>query len=249
MNNVIKAEWYKLRKDRSLWTLLTILILISLSYPLLIIFDKNADTITVMDFYRQTILGGNNYIIRLVPCVLAGFFISSEYAIGTMKSIVASGNSRVRIYFAKLMVYSIGAILIAFVFPLVFTGAVAVFLHFNGMPTLSYFASTVGLTALYTSAFASIMALFATIFTESGKAIGFMLFFFLLFDSLLYTLSNFLPVFEVIFSYSIFKLFLDIGRIETIHGIELVQLIAIPIITFIIFGILGSIVFQKKEIK
>ncbi|MEK5232306.1 ABC transporter permease [Lysinibacillus sp. FSL K6-0232] len=249
MNNVIKAEWYKLRKDRSLWTLLTILILISLSHPLLIIFDKNADTITVMDFYRQTILGGNNYIIRLVPCVLAGFFISSEYAIGTMKSIVASGNSRVCIYFAKLMVYSIGAILIAFVFPLVFTGAVAVFLHFNGMPTLSYFASTVGLTALYTSAFASIMALFATIFTESGKAIGFMLFFFLLFDSLLYTLSNFLPVFEVIFSYSIFKLFLDIGRIETIHGIELVQLIAIPIITFIIFGILGSIVFQKKEIK
>lgn len=249
MGNLVMAEWYKLKKDRSLWTLILILAAVSLSYPLLIVFDEGADTIKVIDFYRNTILEGNNYIIRLVPCILAGFFISNEYSIGTMKSIAASGNSRVRIYFAKLIVYSLGAILISLIFPIVFTGAVSVFLHFNGMPGIGYFAGTIGLTILYTIAFASMMALFATIFTDSGKAIGFMLIFFLLFDSILYILSSLSSVFESIYNYSVFKLFLDIVNVGTVHGADMIILVLAPVVTFVAFGILGSILFQKKEIK
>lgn len=249
MDNLIKAEWFKLKKDRSLWTLIIILMAISLSYPLLIIFDDGIGEIKVIDFYRNTILEGNNYVIRLVPCILAGFFISSEYSLGTMKSIVASGNSRVRIYFAKLIAYAIGAVLISLIFPIIFTGAVSISLQFNGMPEIGYFAGTIGLTILYTIAFASMMALFATIFTESGKAISFMLIFFIIFDSILYLLSSVSPVFEWLFNYSVFKLFLDIGDIGIMHGAEMIKLVVTPIVTFVAFGILGSILFQKKEIK
>lgn len=249
MSNLIKAEWYKLKKDRSLWTVIIILIAISLSYPLLIVFDKGADTLKVSDFYRTTILEGNNYVLRLVPCILAGFFISSEYSIGTMKSIAASGNSRLRIYFAKLLVYSLGTILISLVFPIVFTGAVSVFLRFNGMPEIGYFAGTIGLTILYAAAFASIMAMFSTIFTDSGKAIGFLLIFFIIFESILYQLGHLSPVVEPVYNYSIFKLLLDIVKIGTVTGTEIFKLIIVPVITFVVFGILGSILFQKKEIK
>lgn len=243
------SEWYKLKRDRSFWTLILLLMMTSLFYPLLIVFDEGATTIKVIDFYRNTILEGNNYVIRLVPCILAGFFISSEYSIGTMKSITASGNSRAHIYFAKLIVYSIGAVLISLIFPLIFTGAVSVFLHFNGMPGIGYFAGTIGLTILYTIAFASMMALFATIFTDSGKAIGFMLIFFIIFDSILYLLGSLSPVFEIIYNYSVFKLFLDIGNIGTVHGAEMIQLVITPVVTFVAFGILGNYLFQKKEIK
>ncbi|WP_077602705.1 ABC transporter permease [Oceanobacillus sojae] len=249
MDNLIKAEWFKLRKDRSLWTLIIILTTVSLLYPLLIVFDEGADTVMVIDFYRNSILGGNNYVLRLVPCILAGFFISSEYAIGTMKSIAASGNSRVRIYFAKLIVYSIGAIFISLIFPIVFTGAASVFLHFNGMPGIGYFAGTIGLTILYAVAFASIMAVFATIFTDSGKSIGFMLIFFILFDSILFILSQLNPVLEAVFNYSVFKLFLDIVNVDSVNVPEMIKLVVVPVVTFVAFGILGSILFQKKEIK
>lgn len=245
----MKAEWFKLKKDRSLWTLIIILTAVSLSYPLLIVFDDGADSIKVMDFYQNTILQGNNYVIRLVPCILAGFFISSEYSIGTMKTIAASGNSRFRLYFAKLIIYSIGAVLISLIFPVIFTGAVSVVLNFNGMPEFGYFIGTIGLTILYAIAFASMMALFATIFTDSGKAIGFMLIFFIIFDSVLYLLSSVSPIFEVIFNYSVFKLFLDIVNYDTVHSAEMVKLIAVPVITFTALGILGSILFYKKEIK
>ncbi|MFT9849453.1 ABC transporter permease [Aneurinibacillus sp. REN35] len=249
MSNLIMAEWYKLKKDRSLWTLIIVLVAVSLLYPLLIMFDEGAETIKVSDFYQRTILDGNNYVLRLAPCILAGFFISGEYSTGTMKSIVSSGNSRVCIYLAKLIVYSIGAITLSLIFPIVLTGAVSASLHFNGMPEIGYFAKTIGLTILYVPAFASIMALLATIFTDSGKAIGFMLIFFLLIDSFLYLLAQVSPVFEVIFNYSVFKLFVDVANADIIHGAEMIKLFLVPIVTFVAFGILGSVLFHKKEIK
>lgn len=243
------SEWYKLKKDRSFWTLLILLTISSLAYSLLVLFDEGIATMKVIDFYQHTILPGNNYVIRLVPCILAGFFISNEYAIGTMKSIVASGNSRVRIYFAKLIVYSVGAILISMVFPIIFTGIISVLMHFNGMPGIGYFAATIGLTVLYASAFAAMMALFATIFTDSGKAIAFMLIFFTIFDILLYGLVRFLPMFELALDYSVFTLLLDIVNINDHNSGEIVKIILVPVVTFIIFGMIGSILFQKKEIK
>ncbi len=244
----MKAELYKLRRDRSFLTLTFILIGIAVLYPLLIVFDEGANLVKVSDLYLHDILGGNNYIIRLVPCILAGFFISSEYSIGTMKSIGASGNSRLKIYFAKLVAFSIGAVIISLIFPIVFTGAGAVYFGFNGMPDLGYFVRTICLVILYAAAFASIMAVFSIIFTDSGKTIGFLILFFLIIDSLLYVLSSKIASFKPILNYSVFKLAADISKMDVGNG-ELLKLILVPILTIVAFGLLGSLVFQRKEIR
>src|SRR5690625_3057310 len=131
MSNLISSEWYKLKKDRSLWALTSLLILVSVLYPLLILFGGGVEVVKVSDIYQLTALGGNDLVLRIAPCILAGFFISSEYSIGTMKSMAASGNSRIRIYFSKLIVYTIGAVMIALIFPVVMTGAGAIFFNFN----------------------------------------------------------------------------------------------------------------------
>ncbi|MFP5115851.1 ABC transporter permease [Bacillaceae bacterium C204] len=249
MGNVIKSELFKLRKDRSFRTLTWLLIAVSVLYPLLMVVDDGPTLVNVEEFYMYNIIGGNNYIVKLVPCILAGFFISSEFSIGTMKSMVASGNSRIRIYFAKLIVYAIGAIVISLILPLVLTGASALYFGFSHLPELSYYLETVGCIALYAAAFASIMAIFSTIFTDSGRTIGFLLLFFLLFDSILYILSNKISFFEPIFNYSVFKLLLDIVNIHSMDGGEVFTLVLVPIVTFIVFGVIGSLIFKKKEIK
>jgi len=249
MSNLISAEWYKLKKDRSLWALTSLLILVSVLYPLLILFGGGVEVVKVSDIYQLTALGGNDLVLRIAPCILAGFFISSEYSIGTMKSMAASGNSRIRIYFSKLIVYTIGAVMIALIFPVVMTGAGAIYFNFNEMPGLGYFVQTIGLTILYTGAFASIMAMFATIFTDTGKATGVMIIFFLIFDSILYTLSDFIPLFEHLANNYVGKLFIDIVNIDAYHGGEIVQLVLVPVVTIVIFGIIGSMLFQKKEVK
>ncbi|WP_040205702.1 ABC transporter permease [Neobacillus jeddahensis] len=248
MGNLLKSELFKLRKDRSLWTLIIILTASAIFYPALIFFDNGADSATVNELFTNTGLGGNNYVVKLVPCILAGFFISSEYSVGTMKSIVASGNSRVRSYFAKLITFSIGAIIISVVFPIIIMAASMIFFGNNDLPTLDYFVQTMGLTILYAAAFASIMSLFSIIFTDSGKTIGFLIIFFLLFDSIFYLLSQEFALIKTIFNYSVFKLFLDINKVHLSNSAFL-KLLLVPIITWIVFGMAGSLIFRKKEIK
>lgn len=251
MSNLVKSELFKLRKDRSFWILVIGLALSGAFYPMLIFFDDgtfNAQAVSVNELYAYIALGGNNYITRLVPCILAEFFISSEYSIGTMKSIGASGNSRRRIYLAKLIVFSLGAVVISLVFPIFMTIAGSVFSGFNDMPELSYIVRTIGLTILYALAFASIMSVAAIIFTDSGKTIAFLIPFLFLIDSILYALSQHFTLFETIFNYSAFKLSSDISKFNLSNG-ELIKLLVVPVLTYIFFALIGSVVFQKKEIK
>jgi ABC-2 type transport system permease protein len=251
MGNLVKTELFKLRKDRSFWTLILGLLASGILYPMLIFFNDGvfgADAISVKDLYVYTALGGNSYIVKLVPCILAGFFISSEYSLGTMKSIGASGNSRFRIYYSKLMIFTIGAVIISLTFPIVIMLVGAILSGFNDMPAMDYVLRTLSLTLLYAAAFASIMAVVSIIFTDSGKTIGFLILFFILFDSIFYALSQKYSFIEQIFNYSVFKLFLEISEFDISNGI-LLKLVLVPIVTFAVFGLIGSLVFQKKEIK
>lgn len=249
MSNLVKSELFKLRKDQTFWTLVIVLIAAAVSYPILIFFVLEVQSVSVKELYASVALDGvNTYIVKFVPCILAGFFISSEYSIGTMKSIGASGNSRIRIYFAKLTVFSFGAVIISLTFPIAMAVVGTIFYGFNDMPGLDYLVWTVGLTILYSLAFASIMALAAIILTDSGKTIGLLIIFFSLFDSILYTFGQKFTLIETIYNYSAFKLVLDISKFSLVNG-ELLKLLLVPIITFIIFGLIGSFVFRGKEIQ
>ncbi|GGH86189.1 ABC-2 type transport system permease protein [Pullulanibacillus pueri] len=249
MGNLLKTEWYKLRKDRSFWVLTGFLVIFAILYPLILEVGKEAN---VNDFYRGNILSINSDIVRLFPAILAGFFIASEYSMGTMKSIVSSGNSRVRMYFAKLTIFSIGSIIIMLILPIVMMGASAVYKGFDVMPEWTFFFQTLGLISLFAAAFASVMAFFSTLFTDSGKTIGFLLLFLALIGSLLEFVSAKVAFLEPIITHSIFisqSSILTIDQIDHWNGEMLWTFIGVPILTFIIFGFFGSLIFRKKEIK
>lgn len=249
MNNLMRSELFKLSKDRSFWTLVVIVIAAAVSYPVLVFFVLNIESVSIKELYAAVALdGANTYIVKFVPCILAGFFISSEYSIGTMKSIGASGNSRIRIYFAKLMGFAFGAVIISLTFPIVMTAVGTLFYGFHDMPGLDYIVRTIGLTILYALAFASIIALAAITFTDSGKTIGFLILFLSLFDSIMYMLGQKFILIETIYHYSVFWLLLGISKFNLGNG-ELLKLLLVPIITFVVFGLIGSFVYQRKEIK
>ncbi|WP_010651523.1 ABC transporter permease [Oceanobacillus massiliensis] len=249
MGNLLKTEWYKLSKERSFWVLTLFLLGVAVSYPLTL---QSGSGASGNDFYRGYILSINNEIVRLLPAILAGFFIASEYSIGTMKSIVSSGNGRIRIYFAKLSVFSIGSIIILLILPIFMMGSSLIYMDFDTMPQWSFIFQTIGLTILYAAAFASFMALFATIFGESGKTIGFLLLFLALSGSLLEYVSAKISFLEPIITNSIFlsqSSILAIDQIGQWSNGDVLTFIVVPILTFIIFGFIGSIIFLKKEIK
>jgi len=100
-------------------------------FPLIEFDNGSVGLPTVKDYYLESVLGTHGNIVKLIPSILAGFFISSEYSMGTMKSIVSSGNSRVKIYFAKLLIFSIGTIMISLILPIFMTGASAIYFGFH----------------------------------------------------------------------------------------------------------------------
>ncbi|MFQ3545726.1 ABC transporter permease [Halobacillus rhizosphaerae] len=249
MGNLLKTEWYKLKKDRSFRFLTWMLIAAAVLFPLLKFSDGAVDLPTVEDYYREIVLGTHASIIKLIPSILAGFFITNEYSIGTMKSMVSSGNSRLRIYFAKLIVFSAGTIIISLILPVIMTGACSLYFGFEEMPGWSYYLETISLITLYGAAFASIMATFSILFTDSGKTIGFLLLFFIFADWPLQVLAAKVPFFEPILNHSVFKLVYDIIMVNHLNSSDSMFVVVVPILTFVLFGYLGSLIFQRKEIK
>lgn len=248
MGNLYKTELYKLKKDRSFRTLLCILILFSLLYPFTTNIDS-ASKLSLDDYYIYNILSINNDIIKLLPCIFAGFFITSEYSNGTMKSIVSSGNSRLRIYFSKLTMFSIGSVIILIILPIFMTTTAAIRFDFNGTTDWMFIFKTYGLLTIYGAAFASVMTIIATIFTDNGKTIGFLLMFFALINSLLGFIASKLTFLKTIIKNSVFMQYPNIYKVNQLDHSEVFTLIFVPILTFIVLGILGSLIFRKKEIK
>ncbi|CDQ18509.1 ABC transporter permease [Halobacillus karajensis] len=249
MGNLLKSEWFKLKNDQSFRVLTILLTTVAILFPLLE-FDGNQPSLpTIKDYYLTTILSVHTDIIKLIPSILAGFFITSEYSLGTMKSIASSGNSRIRIYFAKLIMFSVGAVTLSLILPLIMTGASAIYFGFHEMPPWTFYLQTVGLIALYGAGFASIMVIFATIFTDSGKTIGFLLLLFLMVDWPLQVLAAKVPFFEPAVHYSVFRLVYDITNASQLNSNEWITMIAVPVLTFLGAGLIGSIIFYKKEVK
>ncbi|MBE7127850.1 ABC transporter permease [Bacillus mycoides] len=247
MDNLLKAEVFKLKKDRSFKTLILILIAIAVLIPS-IMYIFGTEPLRVDELYTS-IIGKNHYVLKLLPCLLAGYFISSEYSLGTMKSIASSGNHRIRIYITKLLVFTFGAIILSVILPIAMTGTGAIYAQFNSMPDLKYFIQTMIFIILYAAAFSSIMMLFATIFTDSGKVIGVLFCIFLLFDPIMFALASKSTLIEYIYNYSIFHLVYKIIMINAMGNIEIFKLTIIPILVYLAFGILGVSVFLKKDIK
>ncbi|MNW45978.1 ABC-2 family transporter protein [compost metagenome] len=253
MYNLIRVEFFKLRKNRSFWTLLFVLSVLSLAYPLLYYFDHQSSgepQITGAEFLI-TFISSNAYIIKFGVAVLAGFFISNEYSTGVMKTIASSGNTRGQLFAAKLIVFAVGSMVISLVFPIVSTVEVTLLSGFGHLPEGSavlFISRAFGLTVLYTAGYAAIGALFTVILIDSGKTIGFSLIFFIMIDTVLIGLGSKIDFFATLYDYSIFKLVDNIGKPGIDSG-ELPALLLVPLLTFVISGMLGMLVFRRKEIK
>ncbi|OMF24119.1 hypothetical protein BK133_23150 [Paenibacillus sp. FSL H8-0548] len=252
MNNLIQSEWYKLCKDRSFRALILIITASGLFWSIFQYIDRRMDgesPITGIEMWTSALLG--NYIMIIGMCVLAGFFISSEYTTGVMKSIASSGNSRGRIIAAKQLVFALGSVILGLLFPLINCVVATLLSSFGELPgeaTSLYFIRSFGMLILYAAAFASITTLIATLMAESGKTIAFTMVFFLFIDMFFAVAGQYIPFVETIYSYTVFKLLYDIGTVS-LDGSLLFRMIVIPIITFVCFGMLNTWVYRRKEIK
>ncbi|WP_151735571.1 ABC transporter permease [Paenibacillus tengchongensis] len=253
MYNLIRAELFKLRKNGAFWTLLSTLFLLSLAYPLLNYFDHKSNgepQMTGAEFFI-TFTASNAHVIKFGVAILAGFFICTEYSSGVMKTIASSGNTRWRLFTAKLIVFAAGAMAASLVFPVVGTAEVTLLSGFGHLPegsAASLIPRALGLTLLYSAAFAAMGAMFAVLLTDSDKTVSVLLVFFMLMDTLWIALGTKIAIVADLHDYSIFKLSVEIGK-PVIDSGDWPALVLVPLLTMALSAVLGILAFRRKEIK
>lgn len=255
MLNMIQAEMFKLRLNKSFWViLLTSLVLSAVMHYLAItewwqVYNTPFDAAGLSEMNGLSMFMAPLFF-NLMIGTLAAFYISTDFGpSGVIKNQIISGKNRKLIYFAKYIVYSAAAVVIAVLIPVV-TGIILNIIMGNGgiftFETITYLLGAYSLFSLQLLGYTAIISLLAIITEDSGKTIIFSI----LFTIVMYIVEK-MPksgIIERIYEYSIFQQFNQVLFPEL--GIESIMTgLAVGLITMAVLLFIGMIVFSKKEIK
>ena len=256
MINLIKAELFKLKRNRTFWVLMGVVTFI---YGL-------ANYLVIIDWWKMHNTGFYNIglkeynamemvklplIFNLIISTLAGFFINIDYTTGTIKNQILSGNERSHIYLAKLIVFSLGSVITAVILPLMTVVLETIFLGHSDIytsETVMYLLRAFSLYTLIIIAYSSIIMLIASITKESGRTI---------IITIIMTIILFIIDKALIFKYEIVRtiyentIFFQIYQAfnSSITSNEIGKNILISLATFTVISFCGSRIFKKQEIK
>lgn len=255
MLNMIQAEMFKLRLNKSFWVILMTSLVLSAVMHYLAITEWWQVYNTPFDAAGLSEMNGLSMFMaplffNLMIGTLAAFYISTDFGpSGVIKNQIISGKNRKLIYFAKYIVYSAAAVVIAVLIPAV-TGIILNIIMGNGgiftFETITYLLGAYSLFSLQLLGYTAIISLLAIITEDSGKTIIFSI----LFTIVMYIVEK-MPksgIIERIYEYSIFQQFNQVLFPEL--GIESIMTgLAVGLITMAVLLFIGMIVFSKKEIK
>ena len=252
---MIQAEMFKLRLNKSFWVIfLTSLVLSAVMHYLAItewwqVYNTPFDAAGLSEMNGLSMFMAPLFF-NLMIGTLAAFYISTDFGpSGVIKNQIISGKNRKLIYFAKYIVYSAAAVVIAVLIPAV-TGIILNIIMGNGgiftFETITYLLGAYSLFSLQLLGYTAIISLLAIITEDSGKTIIFSI----LFTIVMYIVEK-MPksgIIERIYEYSIFQQFNQVLFPEL--GIESIMTgLAVGLITMAVLLFIGMIVFSKKEIK
>ncbi|QKY68405.1 ABC transporter permease [Lentibacillus sp. CBA3610] len=254
MNNLVQAEAFKLRRNKTFWVLIVTITGLSALLHYLIMIGWWQVSGTPFDSAGLSELNALSaftipLLFNLIVSTPAAFFIANEFSdSGVIKNQVISGHKRSYIFMAKLLVFSLGAGFVTIVIPLL-TAIIAAFLYGQGdlltTSNLTYLGRAYSLFTLQFLGFATIVLLIAIVTEDSGKTILFTL----LLSIVMFAIENLItaPFVRLLNEHSVFFQFSEVFN-HTMTSGEMIESILIGSLTFIIISICGILVFNRKEI-
>ncbi|MDA3129421.1 ABC transporter permease [Aliibacillus thermotolerans] len=255
MTNLIKAEMFKLQRNRTFWALIATVAGLSTFLHYLVIIDWWQMHGTVFDRAGLSELDALStftvpLFFNLIVSTLAGFFISIEFSnSGVIRNQIISGHKRSHIFIAKLLVFSLGSIIVTVLIPVITAIIIAILFGQGDGLSLThamYLGRAYGLFTLQFLAFASIIMLLAIITGDQGKTIIL---------SILFTIAMFAveklskPFFlEMVYENTIFYQFTEVFQLTMTNG-EIMKSIIIGVLSCMMISLCGILVFNRKEIK
>lgn len=251
MANLLRSELYKLHKDPAVRLMGLTLIIVAVILSLLLhFFGSRQAAFTGIRALRQS-MEMNMVLVKVVLAVLGGFFLTSEYGLGILKVTASSGYSRRQIYLSRLAAYMLGTVTLSLILPLVCTLTGTLLNGFGSLEETGageYFLRTMAMTALFTAAFASIVAVLAMRATISGITVGVVLLGMLFFDGVSQLLGSLWSWYKIFYDHTVFKLFLDLPAFQ-LSAEGLMLQITVSVVTIVLFWLAGAMLFNRMEIK
>ncbi|WP_066189963.1 ABC transporter permease [Gracilibacillus timonensis] len=255
MTNLIKAECYKLTRNKTFWVLIVTMAGLSLLLHLLVILDWWQLSGTVFD---QAGLSEWNALtafhlslfFNIVISTLAGFYLATEFTqSGVIKNQIMSGHKRSHIFLAKYVIYSLGSVLVAILIPFV-TALIFVWLLGHGEilndTNNLYLARAYSLFVLQFLSFTAIVLWIAVATEDSGKTILFTLLLAIVMFAIekLVTVPFVQAVYELTFFYQLSEVFQ-----YQLTSTEVIKSVLVGMVSLLLLLGCGVFVFNRKEIK
>lgn len=192
MFNLLRADFYKLRRSKSFFICLVILALF-VAY-IIIDFSSSAhikEQLSPSTFHWIYMLFKERaflpYFIPLFQAIFITMLITSEYSAGTIKDSVSLGFSRRKIYISKLITVSVGSILMMLV-AIFFTVITSIFVFgiYGSFSTydLLLLVRMLLIQAMLYTAYGSVFLMIAFLIKNIGGTMAFSIFFSLILGSL-----------------------------------------------------------------
>lgn len=171
MNNLLKAELYKLRRSRSL-LYLTILLIITNTFG--IITNHLLKNYVILGQYA--IFQSGTSVNAMWFGAFAGFFIASEFQNGGIRNALALGNDRAKVLFSKIFSMVICIAVLLFVIVFIQTTGNSILSGFGEMSLVEYavfFIKNFIHINIFHLSYAGFFTLFAIISRKPGLTIIF----------------------------------------------------------------------------
>ncbi|WP_373895812.1 ABC transporter permease [Virgibacillus sp. CBA3643] len=255
MSNQMKAEWFKLQKNKTFWALILSIIGISVLLHFLRISGWWQVSGTAFDSAGLSELNALAVftiplLFNLMVSTLAGYYISTEFSPdGVIKNQVISGNKKSRIFIAKFLILSLGSILVTIVIPLL-TAVIMVCLFGQAdilnLSNIMYLGRAFSLFTLQFLCFNAVVLWIAIATEDSGKTIIFTL----LLSVIMFAIEKLVtqPFIEMVYENTFFYQFSEVFKYTMTNG-ETIQSILIGILSLIIILLCGIFIFNRKEIN
>ena len=188
MLELLKTEFYKLRKSKAFWICLVLSFAISAAFVFAIkqglvlagLPGADKDLKTFLDMAPNLggawVIGQNmsQGVVTMIFAAFVSIFVSSEFQYGTMKNTLSRGRGRTQVYLSKLIVGIVAglAMLGAFVLASGVMGSLFWGWDPNGIVTPGNFAAMLLSEALLMSAFTAVFVLVGMTMRSSGGTIA-----------------------------------------------------------------------------
>src|SRR5690625_1467608 len=182
MSNLLRAEMYKLRRNKTFWVLIFTMIVFSSFAHYLIVSDWWFMSGTPFDHAGLSELNALSVFMtplyfNFVVSTLAGFYISVEFSQNSViKNQIISGHKRKNIFLAKYVIFSVGAFIVTVLIPFVTALMIVMIMEGGALfayDPLLYLLRAYGIFTIAFFSFTALVFVIAILTEESGKTILF----------------------------------------------------------------------------